>query len=115
MVEIWLNFTIILHKKVDDLLSKRQIMALNIKNDDVEKLLNELVKITGETKTQAVKKALEERRARLKTQQEPHRNAAYILAFLQDEIWSQIPQAVLGQSISKNEIEAILGYGDEGI
>jgi len=47
-------------------------MALNIKNEDVEKILNELVKITGETKTQAVKKALEERKARVQNQQKPH-------------------------------------------
>ncbi len=40
-------------------------MAVNIKNQDVENLLNEVVNLTGETKTEAIRKALEERRKRL--------------------------------------------------
>jgi hypothetical protein len=37
-------------------------MTLKIENDDVEKLLEEIVSMTGESKTQALRKALEERR-----------------------------------------------------
>ena len=40
-------------------------MALNIKNQDVENLLDEVVQMTGESKTEAIRKALEERRQRL--------------------------------------------------
>ncbi len=39
-------------------------MALNIKNPYVESLLAEVALITGESKTEAVRKALEERRQR---------------------------------------------------
>ena len=40
-------------------------MPLNIKNPEVERLIDEISGLTGETKTDAVRKALEERRARL--------------------------------------------------
>lgn len=36
-------------------------MALNIRNREAEKLADDLAALTGETKTEAVKKALEER------------------------------------------------------
>ena len=40
-------------------------MALNIKNVDVERLAGEVANLAHETKTQAIKRALVERRARL--------------------------------------------------
>ena len=43
-------------------------MALEIKSNDVERLLDEVVKITGESKPQAVRKALEERLQKLALQ-----------------------------------------------
>jgi hypothetical protein len=38
-----------------------------------------------------------------------------ILAFLEEEIWPQIPASVLGAQLSKDEEEAILGYGEHGV
>ncbi|MBX2999028.1 MAG: type II toxin-antitoxin system VapB family antitoxin [Caldilineaceae bacterium] len=91
-------------------------MALNIKNPDVERLLNELVQLTGESKTEVVRKALEERRQRLAYQMPIQQNETErILAFLEEEIWPQIPASVLGTRISKEEEEAILGYGENGV
>lgn len=40
-------------------------MALNIRNDEAEELAAKLAKLTGETKTQAVTKALRERLTRV--------------------------------------------------
>src|SRR5262249_11621355 len=40
-------------------------MALNIKNPEVEKLASEIADITGESKTQAIRKALIEFKGRL--------------------------------------------------
>ena len=40
-------------------------MALNIKNREVEELANEVAHMAAETKTQAVRRALEERKMRL--------------------------------------------------
>ena len=41
------------------------LMPLNIKNLEVERLAEEIARLTGESKTEAVRKALEERRTRL--------------------------------------------------
>ena len=40
-------------------------MAFNIKNPQVERLASELARLNGESKPEAIRKALEERRARL--------------------------------------------------
>ena len=40
-------------------------MSLNIKNKDVERLIKEVSLLTGESKTEAVRRSLEERRERL--------------------------------------------------
>lgn len=40
-------------------------MALSIKNREVERLAEELAEVTGETKTEAIRRALEDRRQRL--------------------------------------------------
>lgn len=90
-------------------------MALNIKNRDVEKLLDEVVQITGESKTEAVRKALEERHQRLSLRFAPLQDEVRLLSFLQDEVWSQIPSELIGTRLSKAEEEAILGYGEQGV
>ncbi len=90
-------------------------MALNIKNQDVEKLLDELVQITGESKTQAVHKALEERRQRLALRFGAQQNGIRLLAFLQDEVWPLIPVNLRGTRLTRDEEEAILGYGVHGV
>jgi antitoxin VapB len=43
-------------------------MALNIRNSEAERLADELAKLTGESKTEAVKKALAERLLLIKQQ-----------------------------------------------
>lgn len=90
-------------------------MALNIKNTDVEKLLDELTQVTGESKTEAVRKALAERQERLALRFSGQQPEIRLRAFLQDEVWPQIPEALRGVRLSKAEEEAILGYGEQGI
>ena len=89
-------------------------MSLNIKNPDVENLLDEVVRLTGESRTEAIRKALDERRRLLLTQAVTPRSEARLLAFLEDEIWSQIPAELMGQPLTKEEEEALLGYGEAG-
>jgi antitoxin VapB len=90
-------------------------MAVNIKNQDVESLLNELVQLTGESKTEAVRKALAERRQYLILQYGVAKPKTHLRAFLQEEIWPQIPTPQLGQRLTKREEEEILGYGEHGV
>lgn len=90
-------------------------MALNIKNKDVERLLEEVVAITGESKTEAVRQALEERRQRLALRGIGDGQGPDIRAFLESEIWPQVPADQLGVSLAKDELENILGYGMAGV
>lgn len=90
-------------------------MALNIKNTDVEKLLNDVVQITGESKTEAVRRALEERYQRRSIRFGANLKAARLQAFLEDEVWTRIPDELRGISLAKAEEERILGYRDDGV
>lgn len=90
-------------------------MPLNIKNEEVERLVAEVAGLTGESKTEAVRKALAERRARLRIRVTEKGRAGRIERFLQDEIWARIPADQLGRAPSKAERERILGYGEDGV
>jgi antitoxin VapB len=88
-------------------------MALNLKNADVERLAAEVARLTGESKTEAIRRALEERRQRLKGQSTARRRAR-VLALLRSQVWPTIPAGQRGRRLTREEEDAILGYGDEG-
>lgn len=90
-------------------------MGLNIKNPDVERLVAEVAELTGESKTEAVRVALEERRRRLRLERAHAVRDDRLERFLEREIWSRVPRAQLGSAPDKAEREAILGYGPEGV
>ncbi|MBS3967034.1 MAG: type II toxin-antitoxin system VapB family antitoxin [Truepera sp.] len=87
-------------------------MALTVKNPEVERLAEELAHLTGETKTEAIRKALLERKARLLYPQRQRKES--ILEFLEREVWPKLPPESLGKAPSKAEQEEILGFGPEG-
>jgi antitoxin VapB len=89
--------------------------ALNIKDPETERLADEVAELTGETKTRAVKVALDERLSRLKRRVTRRNRGEALRRLLEDEIWPQIPRDVLGKPVPKEEREAILGYGPEGV
>jgi len=88
-------------------------MALNIKNPEVESLAGELSEITGESKTEAIRQALLERRARLRLRIMPSQRRERIRRFLEREVWSKVPDGMRGRAPSKKERDAILGYGSD--
>lgn len=90
-------------------------MALNIKDSETIRLADELVALTGETKTRAVKTALEERRQRLARDVSTTERARRLTDLLEGEIWPQVPREVLDKPISREQREAILGYGQDGV
>ncbi|MEX0892128.1 MAG: type II toxin-antitoxin system VapB family antitoxin [Gemmatimonadota bacterium] len=90
-------------------------MALNIKNEDVERLAAEVAELTGESKTEAVRKALAERRARLGYLVNDACRADRTRRFLEREVWSRVPEELRGKAPTRAEREAILGYGPEGV
>ncbi len=90
-------------------------MALNIKDSETIRLADELAALTGETKTRAVRTALEERKQRLARCLSPKERSRRLADLLEGEIWPQVPPEVLGKPISRERREAILGYGSEGV
>ena len=89
-------------------------MALNIKSSEVERLAEEIAAMTGESKTQAVREALKERRDRLAFRIVPGERKAHLLRFLEQEIWSRIPADQLGREHDVNLDDRVLGYGPHG-
>lgn len=71
--------------------------------------------LTGETKTEAVRRALTERRARLRQRVSEPARAARVQRFLESEVWARIPPDQLGRMPDRAEREEILGYGPAGV
>lgn len=90
-------------------------MAINIKNSEVERLVSEVSDLTGESKTEAVRRALEERKERLKLQITSENRGARLRRFLEEEVWPHVPADSLGRTLTRAEEEAILGYGEIGV
>ncbi|TBH14888.1 MULTISPECIES: type II toxin-antitoxin system VapB family antitoxin [Thermus] len=78
-------------------------MPLTIRNREVERLASEVARLTGETKTEAVRKALELRLAELTRKRRPDR----VLRFLEEEVWPRIPPELLGKGVSKEEMDEL--------
>ena len=89
-------------------------MPLNLKNTEVERLATEVARLTGETKTEAIRKALDERRSRLKGRTVEQRRAR-VLSFLEKEVWPSIPPDQLGRRLTREEEDDILGFGPDGV
>lgn len=89
-------------------------MALNIKNPEVERLAAEIGRLTGESKTEAIRRALAERRHRLKGDSRDDRQAR-VLRFLEAKVWKSLPKAQKGRRLTRAEEDEILGYGPGGV
>jgi antitoxin VapB len=89
-------------------------MALTLKNPQVEALVKEVAELSGESKTEAVRKALLDRRDRLRLVRggAPRRD---LERFLETHVWPAIPSRVLGREVTKEEAEEYLGFGPGGV
>ena len=99
MVELWWKYT----------------MALNIKNPAVEKLAADVAVLANESKTEAIRRALAERRERLMAHRLKAGKQERLDVLLRNRIWPQIPAQMRGRRLSKRQREAILGYGPAGV
>ena len=81
-------------------------MALNIRNQEAERLAAELARRTGETKTEAVIKALRDRLARVRRQRTKR-------------LADQLDEIALGCArlpvLDRRPPDEILGYDDDGL
>ncbi len=82
-------------------------MALNIRNPEAERLAETLARLAGETKTEAVTKALRDRLARLRRERAGRRLADEL-----DEIGLHCSRLPVRDTRSPEEI---LGYDENGV
>lgn len=82
-------------------------MALNIRNKEAEQLAEELARRTGETKTEAVIKALRDRLGRIRRQRPGRRLADQL-----DEIARSCASLPV---LDRRSPDEILGYGEDGL
>jgi antitoxin VapB len=85
-------------------------MGLNLKNLEVEQLAAEVAALVGETKTEAIRRALEERKQRLSFQVTKRDRKARLKSLLETEVWPLIPKKLLGKRLTVKEHDRILGY-----
>ena len=79
---------------------------INLKSDRVATLLEQITQRTGETKIDAVTKALEERLQELEAKD----RAARTLTWLKTTVWPNLPETERGKAPSKEEQEELLGF-----
>jgi antitoxin VapB len=72
------------------------------------------VAVTGESKTECIRRSLEERKARLSFQLVEHARSGRLQRLLESEIWPVVPAEQRGRRLSREEKEEILGFGREG-
>ena len=93
-------------------------MTLHITNARVARLASEVARITGETKIEAIRRALQERKDRLVKENrkkaplkvsKKRDRVSEIKEYLEREVWPKIPPEVLGKKVTKREREEILG------
>ncbi|MHB8439582.1 MAG: type II toxin-antitoxin system VapB family antitoxin [Acidimicrobiales bacterium] len=89
-------------------------MALNLKNAEVERLAAEVAKLAGESKTEAIRRALAERRDRLAYRIGSADRARRVRSVLEREIWPLIPEAEIGRRLTRSEEDELLGFGEHG-
>ncbi len=89
-------------------------MALNLL-PDLESLAEEVAQLAGESPSEAVRRALEERKERLALRVvRGGDRKAHVRHWLETEVWPHIPAEVLGRRLSRAEEDEILGYGPAG-
>jgi antitoxin VapB len=88
-------------------------MALNLKNADVERLAAEVARLAGESKTEAIRRALEERKQRLTGRSTAERRQR-VLRWLERRVWPALPAGERGRRLTRAEEDRILGYGPAG-
>ena len=87
-------------------------MALTLKNPQVEALAEEVANLAGESKTEAIRRALLDRRDRIRVA--GSKPKLDLERFLKTHIWPAIPAEKLGREVTKDELEEYLGFGPGG-
>lgn len=90
-------------------------MALNVKDEEAVRLAGRVAAMTGESKTRAIRVALEERLERLRAEETPEQRKARLMRWLEEEVWPTLSDEYKNKPLTKEEREEILGYGEYGV
>ena len=90
-------------------------MALNLKNKEAERLAAQVAQLTGESKTEAVRRSLEERLQRIETATAEGDRERRMREFLAREVWAKLPPDQRGRRLTEAEEDDILGYEGSGV
>ena len=87
-------------------------MPMSIKNPEVERLAEELSRLTKSSKTEVIRRALREKKERLEVAGTAARRQR-LLTFLQSRVW---PKHSKGASMrwTREREDRLLGYGKRG-
>lgn len=81
---------------------------------EIRKLAAEIAELTGRSEAEAVREALEERRARLVLAKGERKKPGDLRRFLETEIWPLIPEEERGKApMTRAERAKLLGYGPD--
>lgn len=89
-------------------------MGLNLKNAEVERLATEVARLTNESKTEAIRKALLERKARITASSRRQKRSERVATILND-YRADLKPGLIGNRMTRNEEDDILGFGPGGV
>jgi len=87
-------------------------MPISLKSAEVDVLVDQVTSLTGESKTEAIRRALMERRDRLTRTESRSKNALHV--FLAAEIWPLVPRSQFRWRLGQAETDQAFGYDTEG-
>ena len=80
-------------------------MGLNIKNLEVERLAAEVAAMTGETKTEAIRKALADRKEQLSVPRRQRMDG--VREWLARDVWPHVKPEFVGKPMTKADWDAL--------
>jgi antitoxin VapB len=86
-------------------------VAIHIQNRTVARLATELAALTGESKTEAIRKSLEERMFRLSNASLLRARRAELARVLGRDIRAMVPAGGRRVILSQEEVQELLAYG----
>lgn len=89
-------------------------MALNLKSPEVDTLAAEVAALAHESKTEAVRQALIERKDRLTAAMVGRTRSERVASLLAD-FRASLPEAVRGTPLTREQEDEILGFGPDGV
>ena len=89
------------------------VMAINIRNAEVERLAEELARLSNTSRTEAIRIALLGRRQRIAALMPDSGREERLHHFLESRVWPTIPPEA-ATPWTRDEEDAALGYGECG-